>query len=79
MADYSVISSYLSSEVHHDKEQGLEKGELVLEHTDQRQSLHQELDGHHTAKFGVPGLLIAAGAQTLHNVREQGQLARLRK
>lgn len=71
------FSSNLSSEVHHDEEKGLQKGELVLQHPDQRQSLHQELDGHHTAELGVPGLFIAAGAQTLHDVREQGQLTRL--
>jgi len=69
--------AHLSREVHHHKEEGLEEGELVLEHPDQRQPLHQELDGHHAAELGVPGLLVAAGAQTLHDVGEQRQLARL--
>jgi len=69
------VHSHLSCEVHHDKEQGFEKCELVLQHPDERQSLHQKFDGHHTTKLSVPGLLITAGAQTLNDVGEQRQLA----
>lgn len=68
---------HLSREVHHDEEQSFEERQLVLKNPDERQSLHQELDGHHAAQLGVPGLLVAAGAQTLNDVGEQGQLAGL--
>lgn len=75
---YQKLCSYLSSEVHHYKEQGLKKGKLILEHPDEWQSLHQELNGHHTAQFSVPGLLIAAGTQTLDDVGEQWKLTSLK-
>lgn len=60
--------TYLSSQVHHNKEQGLEERLLVLENPREWEPLHEELDGHHAAQLGVPGLLVAAGAQALHDV-----------
>lgn len=70
---------YLSCEVHHDEEQSFEEGQLVLQHPDQRKPLHQELNGHHSTQLSIPGLLVAARTQPLHNVGEQRQLARLKK
>lgn len=70
---------YLSCEVHHDEEQSFKKSELVLQHPDQRKPLHQELNRHHSAQLSIPGLLIAACAQSLHYVGEQRQLACLKK
>lgn len=70
---------YLACEVHHDEEQSFEEGELVLQHPDERKPLHQELNRHHTTQLSIPGLLIAAGAEALHYVGEQRQLARLER
>ena len=76
-AEHHPPRPHLSREVHHDKQQGLEEGELVLQHPDERQPLHEELDGDHAAQLGEPRLLIAACTQALHDVTEQGQLAGL--
>ena len=76
-AEHQPSWPHLSREVHHDKQQGLEEGELVLQHPDERQPLHEELDGDHAAQLGEPSLLIAARTQALHDVGEQGQLAGL--
>lgn len=71
--------TYLSSQVHHDKEKSFEEGLLVLQNPSERQPLHEELNGHHTPQLCVPGLLVAARAQAFHDIREEGQLARLEK
>lgn len=71
--------TYLSSQVHHNEEQGFEECLLVLENPREWKPLHEKLNGHHASQLCIPGLLVAAGAQAFHNVGEEGQLACLEK
>ena len=69
---------YLSSETHHDEEQGLQEHKLMFHDPLKGHPFHKELDCNASAQLRVPSTFIGQKAQTFHQVFRKRQLVGLK-